>query len=626
MKPSNPIRSNAGKAHRRHRYPFPTSGRGGIWLAVLLAAGSAKADNLEVGAADSPQPLGPPSIAIAPGTGVVTAGLGLVHGPGTLSVSIPGPIQQVILYWAGEELYPPPSPAPTPADHAIVIADELVSSPLVVDDGIQIGSATPLPQRTYYTYRRDITEAYVALTNNGVDPLYLELTTFGEGNSGAGLVIVYGDQPAEFNPIEIFDGSDIAYRKMKDKPGYEVYGATTEPVFHFFTPSDTARTADLSLMFASVAGDASGVGDDRPNAIYLWNENGDLPGTPLVNMLDSNDGEEWDTLHLNVPIEPGTEWIGVQPVSIDLNDPNLGEENELVGKPASLNWINSTFVITPPEEECGDCEGKVSRLELQYLGDIDPEEVKIDLKKGPAMQTLNLNEATLQDIADGKTFVIEGTAGPTPGFDGTLGTEIVISVDGLEVSKFHTSCSQPIGPGLVDGLFMVVSGESLLGGPLCPVPPQTDEDCECDGKVTWLELRYDGAGDPTTFTYYGKSGPELLALTPEETTDGTLLVTGRDRHNTIGTELIIADSDDIIAMFHTSCSQPIGPGATSGDFTVVSGASRNGGLLCPLESDYDHPVNSSRLQISSDEEKGGITSSKGKITRQSKAVKNKPKK
>jgi hypothetical protein len=40
-------------------------------------------------------------------------------------------------------------------------------------------------------------------------------------------------------------------------------------------------------------------------------------------------------------------------------------------------------------------------------------------------------------------------------------------------------------------------------------------------------------------------------------------------------------------MIHTSCSDPIGPGFVSGDFTVMSGYSRNGGLLCPLDGTFD---------------------------------------
>ena len=54
--------------------------------------------------------------------------------------------------------------------------------------------------------------------------------------------------------------------------------------------------------------------------------------------------------------------------------------------------------------------------------------------------------------------------------NGTLGTEISIYVgeDAELHTKIHTSCSQPIGPGLIFGDFEVIEGYSLKGGPLCP--------------------------------------------------------------------------------------------------------------------------------------------------------------
>ena len=54
-------------------------------------------------------------------------------------------------------------------------------------------------------------------------------------------------------------------------------------------------------------------------------------------------------------------------------------------------------------------------------------------------------------------------------YNGTLGTEITIYVNGSENTRIHTSCSDPIGPGLVSGDFLVVDGASRNGGPLCPV-------------------------------------------------------------------------------------------------------------------------------------------------------------
>ena len=71
-------------------------------------------------------------------------------------------------------------------------------------------------------------------------------------------------------------------------------------------------------------------------------------------------------------------------------------------------------------------------------------------------------------------YVEPGTQFAFTGHDkkGTLGTEISIYMEVNENpelhAKIHTSCSQPIGPGLVFGDFEVVEGHSLKGGPLCP--------------------------------------------------------------------------------------------------------------------------------------------------------------
>ena len=41
----------------------------------------------------------------------------------------------------------------------------------------------------------------------------------------------------------------------------------------------------------------------------------------------------------------------------------------------------------------------------------------------------------------------------------------------IENTKIHTSCSDPIGPGLISGDFTVIAGESKKGGELCPLEP-----------------------------------------------------------------------------------------------------------------------------------------------------------
>ncbi|MCP3935903.1 MAG: hypothetical protein GY708_11080, partial [Actinomycetia bacterium] len=68
---------------------------------------------------------------------------------------------------------------------------------------------------------------------------------------------------------------------------------------------------------------------------------------------------------------------------------------------------------------------------------------------------------------------------------GTLGREITIHVDGVENARIHTSCSEPVGPGLAAGDFVVEAGASRDGGELCPLP----DACSVVGTGT---LRVDG--------------------------------------------------------------------------------------------------------------------------------------
>ncbi|MGA1867590.1 MAG: hypothetical protein ACMUJM_03485 [bacterium] len=113
--------------------------------------------------------------------------------------------------------------------------------------------------------------------------------------------------------------------------------------------------------------------------------------------------------------------------------------------------------IVPSDDECGQCYGKVTSLTLQYNADTGAQiEVK---QKGKCGSTV-FNDY----VEAGGTFTFFGQDK-----DGTLGTEIFIYVDGEFNTKIHTSCSQPIGPGMTFGSFTVKEGFSKDGGPLCSV-------------------------------------------------------------------------------------------------------------------------------------------------------------
>lgn len=114
--------------------------------------------------------------------------------------------------------------------------------------------------------------------------------------------------------------------------------------------------------------------------------------------------------------------------------------------------------------ECNACEGKVSSLTFLFNGSA-PAEVTITGRRGADKATPLFSGMLLP----GEIFTVGAPASGNGGFAGTLGTEIAIYVDGALHAEVHTSCSLPIGPGLVAGDFEVLAGESKYGGALCPL-------------------------------------------------------------------------------------------------------------------------------------------------------------
>ena len=224
--------------------------------------------------------------------------------------------------------------------------------------------------------------------------------------------------------------------------------------------------------------------------------------------------------------------------------------------------------------ECGDCEGKITELTLEFLG-LEESYIVVEQKKK--------HEVVFEGwLLPGEYFTFVGQDKK-----GTLGTEIKIFVDGDLNTKIHTSCSKPIGPGLVSGDFEVIDGYSRNGGRLCPVDvgdddvdDDDDDDCACDGKVTELTLEFLGSDESYVVVEQKKKHEVVFEgwVLPNE----YFTFVGQDKKGTLGTEIKIFVDGDLNTKIHTSCSRPIGPGLVSGDFEVIDGYSRNGGQLCPL--------------------------------------------
>ena len=127
-----------------------------------------------------------------------------------------------------------------------------------------------------------------------------------------------------------------------------------------------------------------------------------------------------------------------------------GAGNEFQGDTFDLTVVFSIAPATPP---CSECEGGVISLTLQYNG-VNAADIMVKTKKDDVVLFHG-------NVPAGGQFTFIGA-----GKDDKMGPEIIILVDGAVNASIHTSCSQPIGPGLVAGDFEVVAGVSLKGGEL----------------------------------------------------------------------------------------------------------------------------------------------------------------
>lgn len=129
---------------------------------------------------------------------------------------------------------------------------------------------------------------------------------------------------------------------------------------------------------------------------------------------------------------------------------------------------------------------------------------------------------------------------------------------------------------------------------VCPNADDTDDadnsdtisdeipSCECDGYVTQLDLRYNGATSAlvTVTDIYG------TIFFRGELYPGAFFVVYNDLepNSTLGTEINISVDNEVMTTIDTSCSEPIGVGFTYGNFTVFGGSSRLGGDFCGQEA------------------------------------------
>ncbi len=119
--------------------------------------------------------------------------------------------------------------------------------------------------------------------------------------------------------------------------------------------------------------------------------------------------------------------------------------------------------------------------------------------------------------------------------------------------------------------------------------------CGCAGKVDDLTLQYNGASSATITVVMKKDDIEVF--NGVVASNGQFSFQGADNNGTFGSKIFIYVNGVLNGSYHTSCSESIGAGTTAGDFTVVTGGSRNLEQgLCPFtgpqptdddDDDYD---------------------------------------
>lgn len=453
------------------------------------------------------------------GSGMVAAGVGLDgSGSGLITVDIPaGVINNVLLYWESRDAAVDPS---TVTVEVLGVSKDI--------NGEFIGQSFQLGRLTSRSFRADITTEFVF----GSGANLIEVT--GISLDGASVVVVFDDGSA--SAVEIRDGNDFAFLKPDPSPS-----TVTNPQTFTFPASTSERVADLWLIVGDVAG-------TRGNSVEIT-----VGGVTEEILLafgvtgTGRDGDEWDTLLEEVTIPPGADELTVQLFSLNLR-----------GNPASLAWVTAGFSVPVEPSECQECKGGVTELTLRNNG------------PGGVIRVESETVVFEAFVPTGGEFTIFGDKA-----DGKFKKDIKVFVDGVEVAKIHTSCSKPIGPGTIFADFEVVNAVSKDGGTVCP-PGPAPECSTCKGKVTELTLSYDGAADADIIVT-DKDGRELF--NGAVAAGGSFSFSGKDDKGTMTTEITISVNGVDAVTIHTSCSQPIGVGSVFGDFTVLSGASLDGGAL-----------------------------------------------
>ncbi|MEF8779567.1 MAG: hypothetical protein V5A46_02655 [Haloferacaceae archaeon] len=151
----------------------------------------------------------------------------------------------------------------------------------------------------------------------------------------------------------------------------------------------------------------------------------------------------------------------------------------------------------PCPEVCAPCTSRLSEVTMEYLG-TRTAEVAVFAPGGSveaAERLFPTDGSGSVGLSPGARFAFDATAAGRP--------EAAFYVDGEKNGQLHTSCSDPIAPGIRVGDFRLVAAKNGDGVALCD--DLECAECEADGDVGGLLVRY-SRDVADVRAYYRKQG------------------------------------------------------------------------------------------------------------------------
>jgi len=277
-------------------------------------------------------PLHPAFDLQGPGLSIAVAGAGLLTGRSqTLTLTVGGPVELALLYWAGRD-YPCPVDAPGSGrcvlpetgpykDQVLSLDGTQVTGNLAGSEVQPDTNAGPVDNLGYFA---DVTSQVRA---KGTGRLTFTVADGDPASNlaaldGAGLLVVWTDPAkAAMARVIVYHGLDFAYGEDRTPGETQV----TDP---FTFVHGAARASDRQGSLVLFVGDAEGIG---PNRV-------DVSRNPsLVNRLTGSSGAQWDAIRSPVTIPAGAGATTVQIFS------------EPIGKnPDSLLWVMAALWVPLP--------------------------------------------------------------------------------------------------------------------------------------------------------------------------------------------------------------------------------------------------------------------------------------